>query len=260
MTTLTPFGRSRDKRIAVIIGGLFSTWHIYRPLKQTLIAETGTPTYIVPVVSSDWARASVDGFAPLVRFLAHSVEQAVAQTGAERVTLIAHSLGGVLSRLYVGAGADTFAKTYRDLSFDPDVVRRVDELITLATPHNSRRENFVGFGALSFANRTYPGTYNPNVRYVSVAGKLIAGSKTGTLTERRVFTTYRGIYGRGDVWGDETIPVESALLPGAEQIILPNIRHAPSIGIKGAVWYGATPEIVSQWWPRHMQRTLAVAS
>ena len=60
---------------------------------------------------------SIDDFA---RQLAERVETVRRETGAPRVVLVGHSMGGLVSRIYVG---------------DPHHARRVARLVTLGSPH-----------------------------------------------------------------------------------------------------------------------------
>jgi hypothetical protein len=56
--------------------------------------------------------------------------------------------------------------------------------------------------------------------------------------------SYQAIAGRIDLEGDGLVPVQSALLDGAEAITLPGVAHGGAFGPR---WYG-TPAVVEQWW------------
>jgi hypothetical protein len=47
------------------------------------------------------------------------------------------------------------------------------------------------------------------------------------------------------VWGDGVCPQHTALLPGAEHVVLPRVWHSPS-AVPGRLWYGS-PAVVEQW-------------
>jgi hypothetical protein len=64
-------------------------------------------------------------------------------------------------------------------------------------------------------------------------------------TARRLApTAYRNSTGDPADRGDGLVPVESALLEGAEAVVLEGVAHG---GAFGPVWYG-TPAVVERWW------------
>jgi hypothetical protein len=66
-----------------------------------------------------------------------------------------------------------------------------------------------------------------------------------TATARRLApTAYRNSTGDPADRGDGLVPVESALLEGAEALVLEGVAHG---GAFGPVWYG-TPAVVERWW------------
>ena len=66
-----------------------------------------------------------------------------------------------------------------------------------------------------------------------------------TATARRLApTAYRNSTGDPDDRGDGLVPVDSALLDGAEPVVLEGVAHG---GAFGPVWYG-TPAVVERWW------------
>ena len=85
--------------------------------------------------------------------------------------------------------------------------------------------------------RRYPGaTYAPQVQYTSVAGKFLLGNPYGTRRERWIYQNYKKISGKGNVWGDGLIPIESAILEGSQEIVLDGVSHATIFNKK---WYGS---------------------
>jgi hypothetical protein len=64
---------------------------------------------------------------------------------------------------------------------------------------------------------------------------------------RRAYYFYRYFAGHGDVWGDAMVPVQSALLDGAETLTLEGVAHSAKYGRD---WYGASKEIIRRWWPQ----------
>ena len=47
------------------------------------------------------------------------------------------------------------------------------------------------------------------------------------------------------VAGDGVVPVDSALLPGSEGMVVDGVYHNRRLGR----WYGSDQETVSRWWP-----------
>lgn len=65
---------------------------------------------------------------------------------------------------------------------------------------------------------------------MSVAGRLIRGAEqfsTDSFGEWVVGQGYRQVCGDAGAWGDGITPVEAALLPGAEHVVLENVYHSP---------------------------------
>jgi pimeloyl-ACP methyl ester carboxylesterase len=169
----------------------------------------------------------------ILRKLHRTVLEAVDANGGRRVTLVGHSAGGVMGRLYLSP------EPFKGESFNG--LTRVSRLITLGSPHKNVR------GALMrrWVDRTLPGAYfSPDVAYRSVAGSLIKGDRRGSAKEKAAFHVYRYLGGDGGVWGDGLVPVPCALLDGAEHLTLPEVGHAP---VGGGSWYG-TPKVVRHWW------------
>jgi hypothetical protein len=65
------------------------------------------------------------------------------------------------------------------------------------------------------------------------------------MTQLSLFAAVQANCGDGGVWGDGVCPLETALLPGAQHVVLPHVWHTPS-KVAGRRWYG-TEEVVAQW-------------
>ena len=95
-----------------------------------------------------------------------------------------------------------------------------------------------------YTNESAPGAFSsPFVGYTSVAGCSLWGSSSGTIRERHAFDFYRRLGGDGTGCGDGLVPVNSALLEGANQLTLDGVSHYP---IYGSLWYGSAA-IVPRW-------------
>ncbi|MGB3684148.1 MAG: hypothetical protein WA990_16845, partial [Rubrobacteraceae bacterium] len=79
--------------------------------------------------------------------------------------------------------------------------------------------------------------------YRSVAGDAVDGNAS-----RKVRKRYGRMVEDGRVAGDGVTPVESALLPGSEAVVLDGVHHNRHVGH----WYGADRETVRRWWPEDL--------
>lgn len=218
----------------LILGGFLITGEAYAPMCRWLEANNhGQPVRLVPASRFDWLftvgawgwRRLLDRTAALARELA-----AASPTG--RITLIGHSSGGVMLRLFLGS--EPFAgRIYGGAAL-------ADCLICLGSPHTARRATPLR----QWVDRRYPGAFfADDVAYVSVAGDLRLSE--GSPTARRLAPgSYRAISGMEAVAGDGLVPVDSACLAGSRTIVLPGVAHGGAFGDR---WYGS-PEVVPQWW------------
>ncbi|MBW4578273.1 MAG: lipase [Tildeniella nuda ZEHNDER 1965/U140] len=226
-------------RPIVILPGYLAGAVEYRVLEKTLQA-LGFPTVTVPLRWQDWV-PTIGGrsVAPILRILDTAVQQVLQQYDASKVTLIGHSAGGWLARIYLGekpycvhpSDANACAWSARD---------RVATLITLGTPHTSlerwTRKN------LDFVNLSYPGAFYADVRYVCVAGKAVYGDRWRSWL---AFSSYKLTCGQGNTWGDGITPIEAAHLKGAENLTLEGAMHSPR---GNRTWYGS-PDLLEHWTP-----------
>lgn len=193
--------------------------------QKVWVAQARTHHWLTTVTAAGWAL--------VIRKLDEAVRAAAQSSPTGKVTLIGHSSGGVMARLYLGD------KPFHGHIFNG--LPWVDTLVTLGSPHYNRR----GGRLRNEVQRLYPDAYfSPQVKYISVAGKALQGKRDGTSAERRLFRTYNRLCGNGSTWGDGLVPLESALLKGSHQVILEGAHH---YGLKEGLWYG-TPRLVEEWW------------
>jgi pimeloyl-ACP methyl ester carboxylesterase len=223
----------------LIVGGFGSNPSLYEPLRNYLADLSGQPVFITPINRWDWAQVVVfDSYAGLLDKLDRAVHQAMTTTGNQQVTLVAHSAGGVLARIFLGD------QPYRQRVYSG--YRRVNMLITLGTPQRAVRDGRIGgLSQIRWAEQHYPGAYWSQVRYVSVIGRSIFGDPDGPPPERGAYQSYRLISGEGAQWGDGVVPLEYGLLPGSLQIVIPGLRHDPR---PDRLWYGSSQATVAIWW------------
>jgi pimeloyl-ACP methyl ester carboxylesterase len=209
----------------VLLGGFLSFPAAYAGMRAALERVSGQPVWVTTVSAAGWAW--------VLRRLGRTVQMAAAASATGRVTLIGHSSGGVMARLYLGE------EPFEGERFEGR--RWVDTLYTLGSPHYNRR----GARLRKLVEARYPGAYfAPEVRYVAVMGRAIEGRRHGTAAEQRAAATYAQITEIGEGWGDGLVPEASGLLKGAEHITLPGVYH---YGLRGERWYGA-PDVVAAWW------------
>ncbi len=229
---------TRPAQPIVIVGGFLSADRIYFALRESLAALAGQPVSVVQTRSVDWLPSvSPVGWAVLLRKLDRAVQAATQISPTGKVTLIGHSAGGVLARLYLSP-RQFYGESFRGY-------QRVSHLITLGSPHHNRGGLTRGGYMARWIEQHYPGAaFAPLVRYTAVAGQSLRGDAHGTPRERLASRTYRSISGRGAEWGDGLVPTSAALLRGAQHITLAGVAH---YSIFGAEWYGSE-SIIPLWW------------
>jgi len=217
----------------VILGGFLITAEAYQPMRRWLEQRCGQPVLLVPATRLDWLfTVGAWGWRRLLDRTAALVEELAAGSPTGKVTLIGHSSGGVMLRLFLG-GEPFAGRVYNG-------VELVDRLFCLGSPHTALRATPLR----QLVDRRYPGAcFADAVEYVSVAGDLTLVD--GSATARRLAPgSYRAISGSEAVAGDGLVPVGSACLQGSRQLVLPGVAHGGAFGPR---WYG-TPEVVAQWW------------
>jgi len=217
----------------LILGGFLITEEAYAPMGRWLEQHSGQPVRLVPASRFDWLlTVGAWGWRRLLDRTAALAEELAAASPTGRITLIGHSSGGVMLRLFLGA------EPFQGRVYNGVVV--ADRLICLGSPHTALRATPLR----QLVDRRYPGAcFADAVQYVSVAGDLRLAD--GSATARRLAPgSYRAISGSEAVAGDGLVPVESACLAGSRRLVLPGVAHGGAFGPR---WYG-TPEVVAQWW------------
>lgn len=222
----------------VIVGGYMS-WPVnYRGLARVLADIAGVRVHVVPITPLDWALGRVRGYGQIAFEVASAVDGALLESGSERAVLVGHSAGGILARVYVGGDPPYGGRRYAGH-------RRVSHLITLGTPHNVEEGRLP---PISEINELLPGALHEKLRYLCVAGSAVDGNSS-----RRARIRYERFAEDGRVRGDGEVPVESALLPGAERLVLGDLYHGRFHGFPGGRWYGSDQETVERWWPGELR-------
>jgi len=222
-----------SKSPIVIVGGA-SWWpSSYRNLVGTLREISGSEVHVAPITPLDWFLGYLRGFGQLVFEVASTVDRALLESGAKKAVLVGHSAGGLACRVYIGGDPPYGGRRYSGH-------RRVESLITLGTPHavadNER------LAPITRINELFPGALHEGagLRYLSVAGSAEDGA-----TSHRTRKRYERFVEDGRVAGDGVVPVDSAMLPGSEGMVVDGVYHNRRLGR----WYGSDQETVSRWWP-----------
>ena len=155
----------------VILGGFLSFSLLYVEMRDVLAQITGQPVWIVDTQSLDWLPSIVPpGWVHLLRKLDHTVRQAASRSTTVKITLIGHSAGWVLARLYLSP-RPFLGHAFRGLDY-------IDHLITLGSPHYNQRLSVHGGRMSRWIEKRYPGAFfAPCVEYTAVAGKLVRGDR-----------------------------------------------------------------------------------
>ena len=216
------------------------SWPVgYRRLARILTDASGSEVRVVPITPFDWALGRLRGYGQLVFEVASTVDKALLDSVSDRAVLVGHSAGGILARAYVGGEPPYAGRRYSGH-------RRVSHLITLGTPHNVPGEG--PLAPIAEINELFPGALHPGMRYLCVAGDAVDGASSGRVRRR-----YERFGGDGTVRGDGKVPVQSALLPGAESLVLDGVYHGRLFGGAGGRWYGSDRETVERWWPEELR-------
>ncbi|MFN7899463.1 MAG: esterase/lipase family protein [Synechococcaceae cyanobacterium] len=217
----------------VILGGFLISPEAYGPMRSCLERLSGQPVRLVEVGKPLWG-LSVFGvaWAWILDRVAATVEDLARVSPTGRVTLVGHSSGGIMLRLFLD-GEPFHGRRY-------DGKALADTLVMLGSPHTAIKATPLR----QMVQRRLPGAwFAERVRYLSVAGDLDL-STASPLARRLAPTAYRNSTGRAEDRGDGLVPVASALLAGSTPLVLPGVAHA---GAFGSSWYGS-PEVVERWW------------
>ena len=111
----------------LILGGFLIAPQAYGPMAECLAELSGQPVRVVPVNRFDWlATLSAWGWLRLLDLVQLLAEQLAANAPSGRITLVGHSSGGVMLRLWL-AELPLAGRAYGG-------ARLADALITLGSP------------------------------------------------------------------------------------------------------------------------------
>ena len=220
----------------VVLGGFLISDSAYQPMKDWLISKTSMPVEVIKSNKFDWLLTNWEiGWKRLLDRVEIAVGKLkkVSQTG--KVTLIGHSSGGLMLRLFLSD--EPFCNHSYNGANDCNV------LITLGSPNHAIK----GTRLRLMVDRNFPGSfYDDKVQYISIAGMVdIENDKDITnFAKKTALKSYESLLGTHLKTGDGLVPIESALLSGSQKIILDQTAHG---GLFGKFWY-CSEERIDKWW------------
>jgi hypothetical protein len=194
---------------------------------------SGQPVRLVAVSKAEWLlTVFAFAWARILDRVATAASELARLSPTGRVTLIGHSSGGIMLRLFLDDAP------FQGRRYDGKAL--ADTLVMLGSPHTALKATVLR----RMVQQRLPGSpFADRVRYVSVAGDLDL-TEASAMARRLAPPAYRNSSGDPLDHGDGLVPVSSALLEGSTPVVLPGVAHGGAFGPR---WYG-TPEVVERWW------------
>ncbi|MDM7953029.1 MAG: esterase [Cyanobium sp. CZS 25K] len=217
----------------VILGGFLISPEAYAPMVRRLELLSGQPVRLVPVGKAEWLlTVFAFAWARILDRVATTAQDLARHSPTGKVTLIGHSSGGIMLRLFLDEAP------FQGRRYDGKAL--ADTLVMLGSPHTALKATVL---RQMVAQRLPGAPFADRVRYVSVAGDLDLAAAS-PMARRLAPTAYRNSTDDAHDRGDGLVPVASALLEGSTPLVLQGVAHG---GAFGARWYGS-PEEVERWW------------
>ena len=218
----------------LILGGFLITPEAYAPMAEAIAAATTQSVAVVPASRGDWLLTSWSlGWTRLLDRAETLLLELAAASPTGRVNLVGHSSGGVMLRLLLGD--EPFAgRVYGHRAI-------VQSLVTLGSPHQAIRATALR----QLVDQRYPGAlFKQELAYLAMAG-TIEREQLRPRARRLTARSYSAITNDPTSRGDGLVPLSSALLAGAEPLVLEGVGHG---GWFAERWYGSA-EVLPQWVP-----------
>ena len=221
----------------IILGGFMINISAYEEMKNYIQSRTNNKVEVIPVSKLEWLTTNWSfGWKIILDKVNKKVNELSSDSDTNKVTLIGHSSGGMILRLFLS-----------DLLFCQTIYNGKENsncLITLGSPNQAQRATYLR----NFVSSRLPGSfYHKDVNYISVAGELDLNGPIATKTSLRLSkSSYRALNGTGFAVGDGLVPLDSALLIGSSQIVLKETAHGKTFG---KLWYGSK-ERVEEWFDK----------
>ena len=208
--------RDAQRPALLLIAGFMCTRAAWRPLLDSgMLREFNVATVNLEPIFGD-----IDAYADVVH---HAVQRLRRQTGAARVLLVGHSMGGLAARVYLRRHGDA----------------HVARVVTLATPHHG-----TVFGRLG---------HSRNARQMARHSPFVEHLRRDDHGRWSRFTT---IATRDD---NLVVPRSSPLLPGAKQVQIDGVAHLALIEDRRA-WQVIVDEVRSAFAQPAPERSAATGS
>ena len=223
----------------IVLGGFLIDSSTYKEMAEYIESRTNNKVKIVPVTKIEWLSTNWElGWKIILDKVEKIVKELSKESSTNKVTLIGHSSGGMILRLFLS-----------DLLFNGKIYNGKDYancLITLGSPNQAKRSTYLR----NFVSSKLPGSfYSKDVNYISVAGELdLNGSIASRTSIRLSKSSYRALTGNGDSIGDGLVPRDSALLIGSKQVVIKETAHGKTFGKD---WYGSKNKI-EEWLNRSL--------
>lgn len=221
----------------IVVGGVTSWPGSYQRFVEILREVSGSEVHVASLTPLDWLRSRLLGSGQLAFEVASAVDRALLESDSDKAVLVGHSAGGIACRIYLGGDPPYGGRRFSGH-------RRVSRLITLGSPHAATKHGTLPL--IGEANHLFPGALHPDIGYLSVASSAVSGADS-----RRVRKRYERFVADGRVEGDGVVPVEAALLPDSETLVLEGLLHNRHLGR----WYGSDLETVERWWPQDLRES-----
>ena len=224
----------------IVLGGFMIDNSAYMEMAKYIKSRTNNKVEIVPVNKIEWLCTNWSfGWKIILDKVEKIVKELSKESSTNKVTLIGHSSGGLILRLYLS-----------DLLFSRKIYNGKNYsncLITLGSPNQAKRATYLR----NFVSSKLPGSfYSKTVSYISVAGELDLNGTIATKTSLRLSrSSYRALNGNADVLGDGLVPRDSALLVGSKQIVMKETAHGR---VFGKDWYGSQNK-VDEWFTKSLK-------
>jgi triacylglycerol esterase/lipase EstA (alpha/beta hydrolase family) len=225
----------------VIIEGVGFWDSLYNETKDVLSTKIPSEKiFILPINALDWI-----GFPPsperstnrVMKVLDTTLKEVQAKYPDEPINIVAHSGGGTVAMIYL------LGKPYQGDSYDQSY--KINKLITLGTPFHSLET--YGKMKSDFIFEHLDKSFFEKVPVVSVTSDAWEGKLGGKMSNIVSYYFYESVSGKGDLFGDGIVSVDSCKLDGAENVVLEGIEHLPT---PMTPWYGA--KIGVEQWMDHL--------
>ncbi len=227
----------KNQNPVVIIEGVGFWDSLYEEMKECLSKKiSAEKIFILPINVFDWV-----GFPPdperstnrVMKVLDNTLKDVQKRYPEEPINIVAHSGGGTIAMIYL-LGIPYLGDAYNNSA-------KINKLLTLGTPYHSLET----YGKLKsdFIFKHLDKTFFEKFPVISFTSNSWEGKLGDSLSNIASYYFYQSVSGKGELFGDGIVTVESCTLDGAENVILEGVEHLPT---PMTPWYGAKIG-VDQW-------------